>query len=192
MWAGISVVIGLLGAGVGVYLVISRPVEETLLTTAIPGRKVVGRIRSGLHLDQRETRVKLYFGDAGNSCLKTEEQLLRHSDDAASLGRRIVEALIHGPTKGLVRTLPERTVLNGFYLSNEGVSYVDLSEAVGEDHPGGVTTEYLTVFSIVNSLVLNVPEITRVKILINGREAVTLAGHVDLVAAHSADMVLVR
>ncbi len=192
IWTGIVIVIGLLGAGLGAYLVVNRPVEDTLFSKPIPGRKADGRIRLERRSDKQESRVYLYFGNAENTCLKPEEQRLRHSGEADSLGRRIVEALIRGPETGLVRTIPERTVLNGFYLTDDGIAYIDLSEAVSEDHPGGVVTEYLTVFSIVNSLVLNIPEITRVKILINGREAATLAGHIDLGAAYSADMVMIR
>jgi hypothetical protein len=38
----------------------------------------------------------------------------------------------------------------------------------------------LTVFAIVNAVTTNLPTIQRVQILIDGREADTLAGHVDL------------
>ena len=69
---------------------------------------------------------------------------------------------------------------------------MDLSAAVRENHPGGVDTELLTVYSIVNSLVLNIPEIRAVKILINGNESMTLAGHIDLQKPVSANMLLIR
>ena len=52
--------------------------------------------------------------------------------------------------------------------------------------------ELLTIYSIVNSLILNVPNIKAVKILINGNEAKTLAGHIDLQTAIKANMLLIR
>ena len=40
--------------------------------------------------------------------------------------------------------------------------------------------ELLTVYTIVNALLTNLPTLQHVQILIDGREADTLAGHVDL------------
>ena len=46
--------------------------------------------------------------------------------------------------------------------------------------PGGSLYEIFTVYSIVNALTVNLPAITRVQILVDGKEVDTLAGHVDL------------
>jgi hypothetical protein len=51
---------------------------------------------------------------------------------------------------------------------------------VRSKHRGGSTQELLTVYSLVNTLTVNLPTIAAVQILIDGREADTLAGHVDL------------
>ena len=50
----------------------------------------------------------------------------------------------------------------------------------------------MTVFSVVNSLVLNMPDVDAVKILIDGREETTLVGHVDLRYPLTANMLLIR
>jgi hypothetical protein len=57
---------------------------------------------------------------------------------------------------------------------------VDLSAEVARNHPGGSIDEILTVYTIVNALTDNLPAITAVQILVDGREVDTLAGHVDL------------
>jgi hypothetical protein len=77
-------------------------------------------------------------------------------------------------------------------LTADGVAYVDLTPAVSADHPGGVRTELMTVYSIVNTLALNVSAVDRVKILVGGKEADTLAGHIDIRHPLQADMLLVR
>ena len=61
-----------------------------------------------------------------------------------------------------------------------GAAYVDFTAALRANHPGGSLNEILTVYAIVSSLTANLPAITAVQILIDGHEADTLAGHVDL------------
>jgi hypothetical protein len=40
--------------------------------------------------------------------------------------------------------------------------------------------EFLTVYAIVNAITINMPDITAVQVLVDGREVDTLAGHLDL------------
>ncbi len=91
-----------------------------------------------------------------------------------------------------MRTIPKNTALNALYITKDGMAIVDLTVAAKENHPGGSQSEIMTIYSIVNSLVLNMPQVDRVKILIEGREAMTLAGHIDLRLPFKADMMLVR
>ena len=51
---------------------------------------------------------------------------------------------------------------------------------VSTRHSGGALDELLTIYTIVDALTVNLPAITRVQILIDGKEVETLAGHVDL------------
>ncbi len=50
----------------------------------------------------------------------------------------------------------------------------------------------MTIYSMVNSLILNIPEIETVRILVEGKEETTLAGHVDLRFPLRANMLFVR
>lgn len=138
------------------------------------------------------SQVFLYFCDRDGDFLMSEERSVTHSDDPVGLGRQIVKAIIEGPREGLVRTVPAEARLNAFFVAEGGVAYADFNEALREYHPGGVQTETMSIYSIVNSLVLNVPEIKQVKILIGGREAATLAGHIDVRLPYRADMKIVR
>jgi len=47
-------------------------------------------------------------------------------------------------------------------------------------HPGGTQNELLTVYTIVNALTINLPAVTTVQLLVDGKEVDTLSGHVDL------------
>ena len=61
-----------------------------------------------------------------------------------------------------------------------GEAYVDFSGELANAHPGGSLNEMLTVYTLVDVLTVNLPAITTVQLLIEGKEVDTLAGHVDL------------
>jgi len=140
----------------------------------------------------KRSAAHLYFADRDNYYLMSEQRVVTHSADSVAYARSIVEALIKGPQTSLVRTIAADTDLRAIYIIPDGVCYVDLSQAVGKNHPGGCNSELLTIYSMVNSLILNVPEIKRVKLLIDGKEVQTLAGHIDLVFPLEANMLLIR
>jgi spore germination protein GerM len=159
--------------------------------------------RSMDHVDEQGTKitetknsvksvVHLYFADRNSSFLKAEERVFLHSNNPSEFGKAIIKALIDGPPTGLMRTIPEGSKLKAFYLTGDGTAYVDLSDDVKEGHPGGVKSELFTIYSVVDSLVLNIPEIHAVKFLINGKESMTFNGHIDLRFPFKANMLLIR
>ena len=134
----------------------------------------------------------LYFADATGRHLEAEPRQMPDIPDAARAARSLVQALIDGPRHGGTRTLPGTTGIRDVYLTPDGVAYVDFSRPVTDDHPGGVQAEVLSVYSVANTLVLNLADISAVKILIEGAEALTLAGHVDLRPPYNANMLLIK
>ena len=136
--------------------------------------------------------VHLYFADQENVYLMAEDRILLRPIDPAAFGNIVIKALIKGPQGELMRTIPEGTGLRALYVTPKGTAHVDLSEAIRADYPGGAQSELMTIFSIVNSLILNIPEVDAVKILIEGRESMTLAGHIDLRSSFKANLLLIR
>ena len=137
-------------------------------------------------------QVHLYFADARNSFLIAEARAMVHPDDPGALARQILHALIGGSSDGNLPTIPPGTKLRSFFLLDDGTAVVDFSRSFRENHPGGCRMEQLTLFSVVNSMILNVPEIKQVKILVDGTEGKTLAGHLALDFPLTADMLLTR
>jgi spore germination protein GerM len=148
------------------------------------------QINAAQHADK--AIVQLYFSDKENSFLIAEERKLSHGPNPTQFGQTIIAALIQGPTEGLMRTIPAGTKLLALFVAPDGTAYVDLTATLKDAHPGGIQSEQMTIFSIVNSLILNIPEINAVKILIDGRESMTLAGHIDLRFPFKANMLLIR
>jgi spore germination protein GerM len=79
-----------------------------------------------------------------------------------------------------VSAIPTGVALRDVFVTERGDAFVNLSADITAKHPGGSLLEVLTVYTLVNALTVNLPAITRVQILVEGKEVDTLAGHVDL------------
>lgn len=102
------------------------------------------------------------------------------SADPVQRSKQILHALIASAPTAEQRTLPADAELLGFYVLPDGTAIADFSDALVSEIPSGILSEQMTVDSIVQTLENNVPTLRRLKILIHGQEAETLAGHLDL------------
>lgn len=105
---------------------------------------------------------------------------LRLSADPVERAKQLIEALIADPPTPAQRTLPQGTTLLDFYILSNGTAVADFSDEVSTEMPSGILSEWLAVSSVAQTLGANVPSVARVKILVHGHEAETLAGHIDL------------
>ncbi len=174
-----------IGGGVflAVYLMSQKPSAP---------EKIKGKIGTSDPQFSEKAVVHLYFADQKNLHLMAEDRVLIRPTDPAAFGNIIIKALIKGPKGELMRTIPVGAGLRALYVTSKGTAHLDLSEAIRADYPGGAQSELMTIFSIVNSLILNIPEVDTVKILIEGRESMTLAGHIDLRFSFKANLLLIR
>jgi hypothetical protein len=76
--------------------------------------------------------------------------------------------------------LPSGSEIRSVYLVDPGLAVIDINAAFADGHRSGVLEEELTVASLIQTLAANIPGISRVKILVEGKERETLAGHADL------------
>ena len=157
--------------------------RQAPMATAYPGYTAADTMRRVVHL---------YFSEPDLSGLTAETRELPDPGNQAEFGKNIIQALIDGPREGGERTLPASTVVRDVFITDDGIAYVDFEDTVTKDHPGGVQMEFITIYSVVDSLVLNLEEISAVKLLIGGRESETLAGHMDLRFPFKADILLIK
>jgi len=142
--------------------------------------------------EQNRREVTLFFQEVDSESLGPEKRKIFLTSSVADQAKQIVVELINGPLeKGLLPTLPPQTRLRGLYLDRSGTAYVDLSSELVDFHPGGTDEEIATIFSIVDSLIYNLPQIKRVHILVNGEERDTLKSHLDLRRDYAKDMSIV-
>jgi hypothetical protein len=123
----------------------------------------------------------LFYASADGQRLVGVEQDVPLAEGTVAQARALVTALLTTAAPApLANTIPEGTALRGVYVSDRQQLFVDLDATVRTRHPGGSMQELLTVYSLVNTVIVNLPTVAEVQILVDGREADTLAGHVDL------------
>ena len=133
-----------------------------------------------------------HLWEATNESLGPEKRKIFLTSSVADQAKQIVVELITGPLeKQLLPTFPPQTRLRGLYLDRSGTAFVDFSSELIDLHPGGTTEEIATIFSLVDSLSYNLPEIKRVHILVNGEERDTLKSHLDLRRDYAKNMSIV-
>jgi spore germination protein GerM len=131
---------------------------------AAPGRKIKARL--------------FYVADDG-ARLTSVERDVAYGDSVDAQAREIITAQIAQVAEPLVSAIPRGTTLRAVFITKSD-AYVDLSREARTAHPGGTVNELLTVYTIVNALTANLPAVTAVQLLVDGKEVDTLSGHVDL------------
>ncbi|MFP4697891.1 MAG: GerMN domain-containing protein [Eubacteriales bacterium] len=131
---------------------------------------------SDIQSELKDISLTLYFADDDTEGLKMVQEKIQ-SDPNVKLEKKIIEMLIEGPkSESLNPTIPEGTKLNDIYVK-DGICYVDFSEEFKENHWGGSGSEYITIYSIVNSIV-ELPNINKVQFLIDGEKHAEYKGHI--------------
>ncbi len=129
---------------------------------------------------QRRITATLYFVGPDGLSLVPAQREVPFGEPVVEQARRIIETQLAVSAAPLLSAIPAGTTLRALYISERGDAFVDLSADVTAKHTGGSMDEILAVYTIVNALTVNLPAITRVQILVDGKEVDTLAGHVDL------------
>jgi hypothetical protein len=127
-------------------------------------------------------KARIFWAAEGGRLEPVEVELALAPEPEAR-ARLLMLTLIAGPLRNEARTLPADATLREFYLLDDGTAIADFSDGLARATPSGILSEQMALDSILSTLRENIPQIRRVKILINGQEADTLAGHVDLTEA---------
>jgi spore germination protein GerM len=128
----------------------------------------------------RRIKARLFYVAEDGTRLTSVERDVAYGESADDQAREIVAAQIAPVVEPLVSAIPPGTTLRAVFITKSGDAYVDLSREARVAHLGGTVDELLTVYTIVNALTVNLPAVTAVQVLVDGKEVDTLSGHVDL------------
>ena len=125
-------------------------------------------------------RVTLYYLSGTGVTFSTEEREISFSSSLQEQARRVIRQLLAGSQQGRGSAFPAGVQLRDLFITPQGLAFVDLSQELIANHPGGTCAEELTIYSLTNTLITNFPAVKKVQILVEGREIQSLAGHLDL------------
>ncbi|HEY8550923.1 MAG TPA: GerMN domain-containing protein [Vicinamibacterales bacterium] len=140
----------------------------------------------------RTIKATLFYVAEGGISLVGVEREVPYADSPVDQARALLEAQLQPVEEPLMQAIPEGTEVRTVFITDRGEAYVDFSPEITTNHPGGSLDELFTVYTIVNTLTVNLPAISGVQILVDGREADTLAGHIDLRRPLTKNLSLVR
>jgi spore germination protein GerM len=130
----------------------------------------------------RRLLITVYFPSQEHVALVPESREIFDTASPVDRAKQILADLISGPSGSTEAypALPAGTRIRQVYILEDGVAWVDFTADLKRGMVGGTDIELFSVYAVVNSLALNVPEIRRVGFLIDGRVSETLGGHLDL------------
>ncbi|MEI6213683.1 MAG: GerMN domain-containing protein [Desulfuromonadales bacterium] len=128
--------------------------------------------------------VSLFFvNDAGR--LVREVRELDPCENADSCLRDLVDELLNGPLGDLEQPLPDGTIINSVSVQGNR-AVVDLGGIFIENMPAGSSAEMIAVYSLVDTITTNMPQVNVVKLTVEGNEKILLR-HLDLSEPLAAD-----
>ena len=124
-------------------------------------------------------RVTVFFLGTDDGLLHAEQRDIGKPAGPGAYLKALYAELAKGPSEpGHSSVLPAKIQLRNAFLLSDGIAVLDL--AVDSGLSFGGDEELTIVAALVDTVLQNVADTTRVRLLVNGEPAETLGGHVDL------------
>jgi hypothetical protein len=168
---------------VGIYIIQLRRGEQqiSLQNAVAPAGPQRGGVLESIHiLVAYDDDQALRWRDA--QAFMPEDR----SQRAKAVLRAVLEQYLQKPSP---HPVGKDAAIKDVYLIGNDTLLVDTSAAFADQHPSGILLEEMTLASLIETLSANVPGITRVKFLVEGKERETLAGHADLMSFYQVSAI---
>jgi hypothetical protein len=133
------------------------------------------------HTPVVQEEISLFFSTPDASALMEEKRAVPQPGDDFTALSQIVAALARGPeATGLSAVIPVQTRLLGVRKVDTETLELDFNRELVDYHPGGSSSELLSVHALTNSIAAYMPEFERFVFKVEGETVESLKGHVDL------------
>jgi hypothetical protein len=137
-------------------------------------------------------QVALWVGYDDPGVLRTRTVSIPISSERQERAQEVLRALVAVYTaKDSPHQLPAGADVRNVFFVDPGLVVIDVNSELAAGNTSGVLAEELTIVSFVQTLSLNVEGVSRVKFLVDGKEASTLSGHSDLASAYDVSQVAI-
>lgn len=161
--------------GLTVYALHMRKTAAAPPTAAVDTRPLVPPVTGP------SERVVLFIAHDDDGTLRGESAEIPMPSGRQQRAEELLRALL---SRYLDKDSPHRlgpgADIRSVYLVDPGVAVIDVNSAFADTHRSGVLVEELTVASLIQTVSVNIPNLLKVRILVEGKERETLAGHADL------------
>lgn len=166
--------------GSGIYILLLHQGSEEGLRRASDQRPVAAPVAGS-----NET-LQLTIAYDEDGVFRTRDVSAVVPSEPSARAKSVLEALIsYYLSKPSPHELADGSSVNSVFMVNKKLAVVDLNQALAEGHRSGIMVEDFTLISLIETLATNLPQVEQVKILINGKERETLAGHADIRSTYS-------
>ncbi len=132
------------------------------------------------------TPVILFVANDDDGTLRRRDVTVALPADREKRARDILRALVtQYQERTSTHALGPGADVNEVYLVDDNLAVVDTNAVFADGHRSGILVEELTLASMAQTLAANLPGITRMKVLVDGKERATLAGHAGLAQAYN-------
>lgn len=135
-------------------------------------------------------QITVFLPDDNKGTLVKRDVSATLPEEATQRAKEIVRVLIstwqekdsHHPFA------PAADVNAVFLLNNNRTAVIDVNGAFADQHRSGVLVEELTLASMAKTLGTNIPGLADIRIVVEGKERPTLAGHADLTDVYPTNL----
>lgn len=139
-----------------------------------------GRAATQSQTEATNTLLSLYF-PVGNH-LQFENREAEGAVSRMAIAAATVREFLKGPSGKAQSLVPADTRLLGIYAGDDGILYIDLSDEFRRNFHGDALSEFLLLKGLNETVLANVYGIDGVRVLIEGKEAESLGGHISLMS----------
>lgn len=126
-------------------------------------------------------QLTLYVANDADGTLSAVTVRSALPSDAGERARLALQTLINRyQLPGSQHRLGTGAAVEDVFLLNENSAVVNLNAAFAETHPSGIQVEWLTIESMIMTLKAQLPQLNRVRFLVDGNSRETLAGHIAM------------
>jgi len=136
-----------------------------------------------------QQQITVFLPDDVKGTLVKREITATLPQDPTLRARELVHALIaQWQEKNSRHPITEAADVNAvFLLNNNQTAIIDVNGAFADQHRSGILVEELTLASIARTLGANIPGVSEIRIVVDGNQRETLAGHADLTSSYPAN-----